>query len=329
MRHLPIVVSAALYYLSTAHTMGAPQHLFWQAGKYTIDLRSPKIMGIVNVTPDSFSDGGQHATTQDALRHAEYLLQCGADILDIGGESTRPNAAPVSAQEELQRILPVIQAAVRLNVPISVDTYKPHVMQAALEAGADIINDIYALRWSSSETPHNGEQVIAQHPNCGVCLMHMHQQPQTMQQTPMPDDAQDAVAAVLHFLQQRASALQAQGVAPNRIALDVGIGFGKTPAQNLTLLQQHAQLQALGYPTLVGYSRKSTLGAVLDAMPTTITQTAYKSDLLPHQRSLSSVVAAVLAVERGAHIVRVHDVAATKQALTVWQAVQAGTITPQ
>lgn len=307
--------------------MSLPPPLFWQAGKYNIDLHSPKIMGIVNVTPDSFSDGGQHANVADALRHAEHLLKSGADILDIGGESTRPNAVPLNAQEELQRILPVIQEAVCLNVPISVDTYKPKVMQAVLDAGADIINDIYALRWQDTQTPlHSGQNIIAQHPNCGVCLMHMHRNPQTMQQTPMQNHTQSVVVDVLDFLQQKATQLQALGVARARIALDVGIGFGKTVAQNLALLQQHAQLKKLGYPTLIGWSRKSTLGAVLDALPTSMTNLPNTSELLPHPRSLSSVVAAILAVERGAHIVRVHDVAATKQALAVWQAMQAGAV---
>ena len=253
-------------------------------------------MGIVNVTPDSFSDGREHANLSSALKHCELLLKQGADILDIGGESTRPGAQEVSLEEELQRILPVVKEAVRLNVPISVDTYKPQVMQAVLDAGVDIINDIWALRQKGAL------DVIAKHGGCGVCLMHMYAQPLDMQVHPMEGLVAPKVVA---FLQERVQALLALGVSKERIALDPGVGFGKTVAQNFELLSYQKQLSSLGYPLLVGWSRKSSLGAVTGCEV--------------GQRLVPSVAAALLAVERGAQIVRVHDVEATVQALAVWR----------
>ena len=270
--------------------------MFWKTTRFEIDLATPKVMGIVNVTPDSFSDGSQHGNLTSALKHCELLLKQGADILDIGGESTRPGAQEVSLEEELQRILPVVKEAVRLNVPISVDTYKPKVMQAVLEAGADIINDIWALRQKGAL------DVIAKHGGCGVCLMHMHAQPLDMQVYPMEGLA---VPTVVAFLLERAQAMLALGVAKERIALDPGIGFGKTVAQNFELLAHQKQLSALGYPLLVGWSRKSSLGAVTGCEV--------------GERLVPSVAAALLAVERGAQLVRVHDVGATVQALAVWR----------
>ena len=270
--------------------------MFWKTTRFEIDLATPNVMGIVNVTPDSFSDGSQHANLTSALKHCELLLKQGADILDIGGESTRPGAQEVSLEEELQRILPVVKEAVRLNVPISVDTYKPQVMQAVLDAGADIINDIWALRQKGAL------DVIAKHGGCGVCLMHMHAQPQDMQVHPMEGLVAPKVVA---FLQERVQALLALGVSKERIALDPGVGFGKTVAQNFELLAHQKQLSALGYPLLVGWSRKSSLGAVTGCEV--------------GQRLVPSVAAALLAVERGAQIVRVHDVEATVQALAVWR----------
>lgn len=271
--------------------------MFWQTSRFTLDLSTPQIMGIVNVTPDSFSDGGQHADTLAALRHAEQLLQEGAQILDIGGESTRPGSPVVPLAQELERVLPVVRDAVRLGVPISVDTYKPEVMQAVLDLGADIINDIWALRQPGAAA------VVAQHPACGICLMHMHREPQTMQQTPMSGDV---VAGVIDFLADAAQNLQRLGVQQNRITLDYGIGFGKTVEQNFALLARQPELLVLGYPLLAGWSRKSSLGAV--------------TGLEVGQRMVPSVAAALLAVERGARIVRVHDVRETAQALQVWQA---------
>ena len=307
------------------HT-AATEAKHWQAGHFRLNLQQPQIMGIVNVTPDSFSDGGQHADTRSALLHAEALLQQGANILDIGGESTRPGSPGVPLDEELRRVLPVVQQAVAFRVPISVDTYKPEVMQAVLDAGADIINDIHALRWRSGEQGLDAEQVVAQHPSCGVCLMHMHRDPQTMQMQPMQGSPDEAVQTVVGFLQQRAEVLRALGVAKERIALDAGVGFGKTVPQNLALLAQQSALLQGGYAVLAALSRKSTLGAVLEALPPGVTDVAHQSALLPHPRSLCSVAAALLAVERGAHIVRVHDVAATRQALALWQAVQASDV---
>ena len=271
--------------------------MFWQTTRFRIDLTQPQVMGIVNVTPDSFSDGGLHANTRAALAHCEQLLREGANILDIGGESTRPGAPAVSLEDELARVLPVVSEAVRLNVPISIDTYKADVMQAALDLGADIINDVWALRQPGAQ------QVIALHANCGVCLMHMHGEPQTMQALPMQGGS---IQPVIDFLKAQAEQLQTMGVMYARIALDPGVGFGKTVAQNFELLAHQNQLLALGYPLLVGWSRKSSLGAVTGCEV--------------GERMVPSVAAAVLAVERGARVVRVHDVAQTVQALKVWQA---------
>ena len=279
--------------------------LHWQTARFRIDLARPRIMGIVNVTPDSFSDGGQHASAAAALRHCERLLREGADILDIGGESTRPGSPAVSLPQELARVLPVLREAVRMGAPVSVDTYKPEVMAAALDAGADIINDIWALRQPGAL------EAVARHPACGVCLMHMHGNPQTMQLAPMPGDP---VPQVLAFLQQRAQALQAHGVQAERITLDPGIGFGKTVAQNFALLARQGELLSARLPLLIGWSRKSSLGAALAAPG--------QQPPPPQERSSASVAAALLAVERGAAIVRVHDVAETAQALKVWAALQ-------
>lgn len=279
--------------------------LHWQTARFRIDLARPRIMGIVNVTPDSFSDGGQHASAAAALRHCERLLREGADILDIGGESTRPGSPAVSLPQELARVLPVLREAVRMGAPVSVDTYKPEVMAAALDAGADIINDIWALRQPGAL------EAVARHPACGVCLMHMHGNPQTMQLAPMPGDP---VPQVLAFLQQRAQALQAHGVQAERITLDPGIGFGKTVAQNFALLARQGELLSARLPLLIGWSRKSSLGAALAAPG--------QQPPPPQERISASVAAALLAVERGAAIVRVHDVAETAQALKVWAALQ-------
>jgi dihydropteroate synthase len=277
--------------------------MFWQTSRFQIDLTQPKIMGIVNVTPDSFSDGGKYAASDSALKHAEKLLKDGADILDIGGESSRPGAQQVPLDVELARVLPVVIEAVKLGIPISVDTYKPHVMQAVLDAGADIINDIWALRQEGAA------EIIAKHTNCGVCLMHMHKEPQTMQAEPMQGDAASVVTQVLLFLEQRRQYLRQLGVDIKRITLDPGIGFGKTVEQNFALLAHQRELLKLGLPVLSGWSRKSALGAVTGlAMP----------DRMP-----PSIIAAVLAVQNGASIVRVHDVLETNAALKVLKAVTA------
>jgi dihydropteroate synthase len=277
--------------------------MHWQTSRFDIDLTQPKIMGIVNVTPDSFSDGGQHAGTRAALAHCEQLLKDGAHILDIGGESTRPGSPAVPLDEELARVLPVVREAAKLGVPLSVDTYKPEVMRAVLDEGADIINDIWALRQGDAL------QVVASHPRCGVCLMHMHRDPQTMQVAPMQGDV---VPLVVAFLRQRVDALRAQNVAEERIVLDPGIGFGKTVEQNFSLLARQQELLVEGHPLLVGWSRKSSLGAVTGRE-------------LPAERVSASVAAALLSVERGGRVIRVHDVRETGDALAVWAAMQAKT----
>jgi len=288
--------------------------MYWQTSRFQIDLTLPKVMGIVNVTPDSFSDGGRWVGTRDALAHCERLLASGAHILDLGAESTRPGAPPVPLQEELARLLPVLREAVKLGVPVSVDTYKPAVMRAALDAGADIINDIWALRQPASADCPSAVDVVAQHCTCGVCVMHMHRDPQTMQVVPMEGDV---VSQVIDFLKQTVEPLQALGVQKHRILVDPGIGFGKTPEQNLALLARQRALLTLGLGVLAGWSRKSTLGHVIGDGGT-----GAPRGTVVAQRLVPSVVAALLAVQQGAHVVRVHDVQETCQALAVWQAVQ-------
>ena len=273
--------------------------MFWQTSRFQISLDQPKVMGIVNITPDSFSDGGRHATTASALRHCEQLLSEGADILDIGGESTRPGSPPVPLEEELARVLPVVRHAVTLGVPVSVDTYKPQVMRAVLDLGADIINDIWALRQPGAA------EVVASYRGCGVCLMHMHRDPQTMQVAPMEGDV---VAQVLSFLELSAQSMLALGAEKTQIVLDPGIGFGKTVAQNFALLKRQRALLAAGFPVLAGWSRKSSLGAVTDRPV--------------DERMVPSIAAAMLAVEQGAAVVRVHDVRETVAALAVLKAMQ-------
>lgn len=265
-------------------------------------------MGILNVTPDSFSDGGKHTDVHAAMVKAESLLKDGASILDVGGESTRPGSPAVSLEEELSRVVPVLRELVKLGVPISIDTYKSDVMRAALDMGVDIVNDIWALRQPGAV------DVVAAHDRCGVCLMHMHRDPQSMQIQPM---AGDVLPDVIQFLQARCQALIAAGMAPARLMLDPGVGFGKTVAQNFSLLARQSEVLALGYPMLAGWSRKSSLGRVM-------ADGGHSS--LPHERVAASVAAALLAVDRGASVVRVHDVKETVQALWVWQATQAQSI---
>lgn len=269
----------------------------WLTTRHTIDLSSPRVMGIVNLTPDSFSDGGRLMEPRAAAAHCEQLLAEGADILDIGGESTRPGAHPVPADEEWRRIEPALHQALRLGCPVSVDTAKPEVMRRALDLGVDIVNDIAALR-----APGAAELVAAS--RAGVCLMHMHGEPRSMQTAPMATS--DVVADVQRFLAQRADALRALGVSAGRIVLDPGIGFGKTVVQNFELVAGQRALLALGYPVLAGWSRKSSLGAV--------------TGRAIGQRQAASVAAALAAVLHGARIVRVHDVGATVDALKVWRA---------
>lgn len=271
--------------------------MFWQTSRYRIDLAFPRVMGIVNLTPDSFSDGGRFDTAAAALVHCESLLRDGADILDLGGESSRPGAQPVGWQDEWQRVQPVLQAALGLGCPISLDTTKPQLMERALAMGVDIVNDIHAL-----QTP-TAEEAVAAHPDCGVCLMHMQGEPQAMQAAPT---YADVVHEVCDFLAQRVDTLRRRGVAAQRIVVDPGIGFGKTVQHNVELLRRQSELLALGHPLLVGWSRKSALGAITGKPP--------------QDRLAASVAAALASVQRGARIVRVHDVAATVDALKVWRA---------
>jgi dihydropteroate synthase len=271
----------------------------WQTARFLLDLDRPLVMGIVNVTPDSFSDGGRFVSTRTALQHCEQLLREGADLLDIGGESSRPGIAPVSLDEERARVMPVLREAVRFGVPLSVDTYKPEIMREALDLGADIVNDIRALQQPGAL------DVVASHASCGVCIMHMHGEPQTMQAAPMSGDA---VPQVREFLRERSEALRQRGVSVTRIAWDPGVGFGKTVQQNFALLARQRELLHDGYPLLAGWSRKSSLGTVTGEPV--------------QQRVAASVAAAVLAVDRGASIVRVHDVRETVAAVKVWSAMK-------
>ena len=271
--------------------------MHWQTTRFRIDLARPQVMGIVNVTPDSFSDGGLHARTAEAIAHCQRLLAEGADMLDIGGESTRPGSSPVSVDEELARVLPVLDAALTLGCPVSIDTNKAEVMTAVLARGADIVNDINAMQAPGAL------DAVAAHPNCGVCLMHMRGTPESMQKRPQYVDVVDEVAA---FLREREAALLARGINAERITFDPGIGFGKSVPHNIELLRRQPELLKLGRPLLVGWSRKSTLGAITGR------------DV--GEREAASVAAALAAVQLGARIVRVHDVAATVDALMVWRA---------
>jgi len=265
--------------------------------KHTLTLNRPLVMGIVNVTPDSFSDGGRHLQHDAALAHARQLIDEGADIIDIGGESTRPGAQPVSVEEELKRVLPVIEGLRGVSVPVSIDTCKAQVMRAALDAGVQMVNDINALQDDAAMN------AVASG-NAAVCLMHKQGNPQTMQLQP---DYQNVVTEVSAFLRARIAAAEAAGIQRNRIAIDPGFGFGKTLGHNLALLRQLDVLRELGVPILAGLSRKSMLGALTG-------QDA-------GQRQAASVAAALIAVQRGANIVRVHDVRATVDALKIWNAV--------
>lgn len=270
----------------------------WQTTRFTIDLAQPRVMGIVNVTPDSFSDQASGGTgTRARIDHCKRLLDEGADLLDIGGESTRPGAEPVSVDEELRRVMPVLQAALGLGCPVSVDTLKTNVMREALAAGTDVVNDVTALR------SEGAARLIAEHARCGVCLVHMQGEPRSMQAKP---HYEDVVTQVRAFLAERAAVLRTLGVAADRIAIDPGIGFGKTVEHNFELLRRQRELASLGYPLLAGWSNKSSLGVVTGRSVA--------------DRVHASVAAALVAVLNGARIVRVHDVAATVDALKIWRA---------
>lgn len=271
--------------------------MYWKTARYRLDLTRPVVMGIVNVTPDSFSDGGALAAPVEACRHCDRLLAEGADILDIGGESTRPGAVAPSLDEERARVLPVVRHAVGLGVPVSVDTSRPEVMADALAIGADILNDVRAFRRPGALA------VLVAHPGAGACLMHMRGEPATMVEFA---DYDDVVDDVVQMLRQRVAEVVACGVTHDRIVVDPGIGFAKTASHNWSLMQRLNELQAIGRPVLLGASRKSLLGA-LTGRPV-------------GDRLAASLAAALAGVQRGARILRVHDVAATVDALKVWQA---------
>jgi dihydropteroate synthase len=289
----------------------------WRAGRFALDLARPQVMGIVNATPDSFADAGVAETADRAIARCAQLVAEGADILDIGGESTRPGAMPVSAETELARIAPIVAVALTMGRAVSVDTSKPEVMRAVLELGADIVNDVSALRAPGAL------ELVAAHGACGVCLMHRRGTPQTMQ---TERAYVDVVAEVGDFLRERIAAAARAGIVRDRLVVDPGIGFAKGAAENLAILARQRELLGLGVPLLVGWSRKATLARLAGlAGGSAAERTADERERL----AVASSVAAVLAVERGASIVRVHDVASTVAALAVWRAASpAGSGTP-
>ena len=273
----------------------------WRCGRFLFDFskrKRPIVMGILNATPDSFSDGGKFRTPKDAIAQAEMMIANGVDLIDIGGESTRPGAAPVELQEELDRVLPVIEALKDCGIPLSIDTYKSETMRQALKAGVDCVNDIWALRQDGSV------DAVLDGNDCGIVLMHMQRDPLTMQFNP---DYRDVIADVKQFLKERIELLITKGMKPDRIAIDPGFGFGKNLEHNLNMLANFAQFSNLGAPVLAGISRKSMLGKITGRDTT--------------ERVSASIAAAVIAADRGAKIVRVHDVAETVDALKLWDAV--------
>ena len=273
----------------------------WRCGRFLFDFskrKRPLVMGILNATPDSFSDGGKFRTPKDAIAQAELMIASGVDLIDIGGESTRPGAEPISLQEELDRVLPVIEGLKNHGVALSIDTYKAETMRQALNAGVDCVNDIWALRQPGSV------KAVLENPICGIVLMHMQRDPLTMQFNP---EYEDVITQVKQFLKERADLLVEQGVEPQRIAIDPGFGFGKSLEHNLTMLSQFQAFSSLGYPVLAGISRKSMLGK--------ITGKDTQDRLAP------SVAAAIMAADRGAMIVRVHDVPETVDSLRLWEAI--------
>ena len=273
----------------------------WRCGRFLFDFtkrKRPIVMGILNATPDSFSDGGKFRTPKDAIAQAESMIAYGVDLIDIGGESTRPGAEPVELQEELDRVLPVIEALKDCGIPLSIDTYKAETMRQALNAGVDFVNDIWALRQNGSI------DAVLESNHCGVVLMHMQRDPLTMQFNP---DYQDVIVEVKQFLKDRAELLIFKGVDRKRIAIDPGFGFGKSLDHNLKMLANFAEFSSLGFPVLAGISRKSMLGKVTGKDT--------------NERVAASIAAAVMAADRGANIVRVHDVAETVDALKLWEAI--------
>ena len=273
----------------------------WRCGHFLFDFtkrKRPLVMGILNATPDSFSDGGRFRSAKDAVAQAEIMINDGVDLIDIGGESTRPGAEPVSLQEELDRVLPVIEGLKNCGIPLSIDTYKAETMKQALHAGVDCVNDIWALRQEGAV------QAVLESSNCGIVLMHMQRDPLTMQFNP---EYHNVVTEVMEFLKERAALLLNSGVDQDRIAIDPGFGFGKSLEHNLEMLAKFDIFSEAGYPVLAGISRKSMLGKM----------TGKETD----QRLGPSIAAAILAADRGAKIIRVHDVSETIDALKLWEAV--------
>jgi dihydropteroate synthase len=273
----------------------------WRCGRFLFDFNKrqrPIVMGILNATPDSFSDGGKFRTPQDAIAHAELMIASGVDLIDIGGESTRPGAEPIELQEELDRVLPVIEALKDCGTPLSIDTYKAETMRQALRSGVDCVNDIWALRQEGAL------DAVSENKHCGIVLMHMQRDPLTMQFKP---EYQDVIAEVILFLEERAELLTTKGIDANRIAIDPGFGFGKSLVHNLDMLKNFQQFSKLTYPVLAGISRKSMIGKITGKDT--------------NDRVSPSIAAAIMAADRGAKIVRVHDVPETVDALKLWEAV--------
>ena len=274
----------------------------WRCGRFLFDFterKRPIVMGILNATPDSFSDGGKFRAPTDAIAQAERMITSGVDLIDIGGESTRPGAQPVELQEELDRVLPVIEGLKDCGVPLSIDTYKAETMRQALKVGVDCINDIWALRQKDAV------DAVLESKDCGIILMHMQRDPLSMQFNP---EYQDVIAEVILFLRERAELLRSKGVDANRIAIDPGFGFGKSLEHNLQMLAKFSDFSSLGYPVLAGMSRKSMFGK-LTGKDT-------------HERVAPSIAAAIMAADRGAKIIRVHDVPETIDALKLWEAIE-------
>jgi dihydropteroate synthase len=274
----------------------------WRCGHFLFDFnkrKRPLVMGILNATPDSFSDGGKFRIASDAIAQAEFMIANGVDLIDIGGESTRPGAEPVPLQEELDRVLPVIESLKDCGVPLSIDTYKAETMRQALHAGVDCVNDIWALRQEGAL------DVVLDSPNCGVVLMHMQRDPLTMQFNP---EYINVISEVTQFLTERASLLMQAGINQERIAIDPGFGFGKSLEHNINMLAHFDAFTSTGFPVLAGVSRKSMLGKI----------TGKDSN----DRLAPSIAAAIMAADRGAQIIRVHDVPETVDALKLWEAIQ-------
>jgi dihydropteroate synthase len=274
----------------------------WRCGRFLFDFTKrqyPIVMGILNATPDSFSDGGKFRNAKDAIAQAERMIKNGVDLIDIGGESTRPGAEPVSLQEELDRVLPIIESLKDCGVPLSIDTYKAETMRQALNAGVDCVNDIWALRQAGSI------EAVLESNDCGIVLMHMQRDPLTMQFNP---EYQNVVAEVMQFLREHANLLRSRGVDSSRIAIDPGFGFGKSLEHNLQMLANFLKFSTLGYPVLAGISRKSMIGKITGKDT--------------NERVAPSIAAAIMAADQGANIVRVHDVPETVDALKLWAAVR-------